>query len=61
MANTNLTFTPRPAKAQPSTSAAPARREWHRPAGIHGLLGDVAWRRLPPAVRTRFGEPVLKV
>jgi hypothetical protein len=28
---------------------------------MHGLLGDVAWRRLPPAVRTRFGEPVLKV
>ncbi|HEY0339349.1 MAG TPA: DUF4166 domain-containing protein, partial [Steroidobacteraceae bacterium] len=58
---------PRPAEAQPSGSAAPAtadrptRREWHRPAGMHGLLGDVAWRRLPPAVRTRFGEPVLKV
>jgi hypothetical protein len=28
---------------------------------MHGLLGDVAWRRLPPAVRTRFGEPVQKV
>jgi len=38
-----------------------AHRELPRPSGIHGLLGDVAWRRLPEAVRTRFGEPVLKV
>ena len=38
-----------------------AHRELPRPSGIHGLLGDVAWRRLPAAVRTRFGEPVLKV
>ena len=62
MANTKtLTFTPRPAPAEAPESTSPARREWHRPAGMHGLLGDVAWRRLPPAVRTRFGEPVLKV
>jgi Domain of unknown function (DUF4166) len=62
MANTKtLTFTPRPAPAEAPASTNPARREWHRPAGMHGLLGDVAWRRLPPAVRTRFGEPVLKV
>lgn len=62
MANTKtLTFTPRPAPAQAPESPSPVRREWHRPAGMHGLLGDVAWRRLPPAVRTRFGEPVLKV
>jgi Domain of unknown function (DUF4166) len=32
-----------------------------RPHGIHGLLGDVAWHGLPPAVQTRFGEPTLKV
>jgi hypothetical protein len=25
--------------------------------GLHGVLGDAAWRRLPPAVRERFGEP----
>ena len=62
MANTKtLTFTPRPAPAEAPASPSPGRREWHRPAGMHGLLGDVAWRRLPPAVRTRFGEPVLKV
>jgi Domain of unknown function (DUF4166) len=62
MANTKtLTFTPRPAPAEAPASTSPARREWHRPAGMHGLLGDVAWRRLPPAVRTRFGEPVQKV
>jgi uncharacterized protein DUF4166 len=29
--------------------------------GIQGLLGDTAWNSLPPAVRTRFGEPTLKV
>jgi Domain of unknown function (DUF4166) len=62
MANTKtLTFTPRPAPAEAPPSTSPARRERHRPAGMHGLLGDVAWRRLPPAVRTRFGEPVQKV
>lgn len=62
MANTKtLTFTPRPTPAEAPASTSPAHREWHRPAGMHGLLGDVAWRRLPPAVRTRFGEPVQKV
>jgi hypothetical protein len=62
MANTKtLTFTPRPAPAEAPASTSPVLREWHRPAGMHGLLGDVAWRRLPPAVRTRFGEPVQKV
>jgi hypothetical protein len=54
-----LTQAPRPTEAPAPPS--PARREWHRPAGIHGLLGDIAWHQLPPAVRTRFGEPVLKV
>jgi Domain of unknown function (DUF4166) len=29
--------------------------------GLQRVLGDAAWRRLPPAVRTRFGEPVLAV
>ena len=62
MANTKtLIFTPRPAPAEAPASTSPVLREWHRPAGMHGLLGDVAWRRLPPAVRTRFGEPVQKV
>ena len=32
-----------------------------RPTGIHGLLGDIAWRHLPAAVRARFGEPILRV
>ncbi len=36
-------------------------RESHKPSGIHGLLGDPAWQSLPPTVRTRFGEPTLKV
>ena len=29
-----------------------------RPQGLQGLLGEVAWRRLPEAVRARFSEPV---
>jgi Domain of unknown function (DUF4166) len=40
----------------------------HRPAGasndhhgLQGLLGEVAWRRLPEAVRVRFSEPVRHV
>ena len=45
----------------PTLTHREAHREFPRPSGIHGLLGDVAWRRLPAAVRTRFGEPVLKV
>ena len=45
----------------PTLTHREAHRELPRPSGIHGLLGDVAWRRLPAAVRTRFGEPVLKV
>jgi hypothetical protein len=48
-------------KPTPTLTPREAHREFLRPAGIHGLLGDVAWRRLPAAVRTRFGEPVLKV
>jgi hypothetical protein len=36
-------------------------RESHKPSGLHGLLGDPAWQSLPPTVRTRFGEPTLKV
>ena len=45
----------------PTPTNRVAHRELPRPSGIHGLLGDVAWRGLPPTVRTRFGEPVLKV
>lgn len=29
--------------------------------GLQHVLGDTAWRRLPPAVRARFGEPVVAV
>ena len=29
--------------------------------GVRSVLGDAAWQRLPPAVRARFGEPVLAV
>jgi hypothetical protein len=29
--------------------------------GLHRVLGDAAWRRLPRAVRARFGEPVVAV
>ncbi len=36
-------------------------REPHTTPGIQGLLGDAAWQSLPPTVRTRFGEPTLKV
>lgn len=28
-----------------------------RKPGLRGVLGEPAWRRLPPAVRERFGEP----
>jgi Domain of unknown function (DUF4166) len=42
------------------TSRAP-QREPHNPSGIHGLLGDLAWQGLPPAVRARFGEPTPRV
>jgi hypothetical protein len=45
----------------PTPTNRVAHRELPRPSGIHGVLGDVAWRGLPPTVRTRFGEPVLKV
>src|SRR5262245_28335893 len=27
--------------------------------GLHRVLGEEAWRRLSPAVRARFGEPVI--
>src|SRR5262249_12968329 len=34
----------------------------HEPRhGLRHVLGDSAWRRLPPAVRARFGEPVVAV
>jgi hypothetical protein len=34
----------------------------HEPRhGLQHVLGDSAWRRLPPAVRARFGEPVVAV
>jgi hypothetical protein len=42
------------------TSRAP-KREPHDPAGIQGLLGDLAWQGLPPTVRARFGEPTPRV
>ena len=29
--------------------------------GLRDVLGEPAWQRLPPAVRTRFAEPVLAV
>lgn len=29
--------------------------------GLHRILGETAWQRLPPAVRARFGEPVRRV
>jgi len=29
--------------------------------GLRHVLGEVAWQRLPPAVRVRFGEPVRRV
>lgn len=31
------------------------------PVGLHKILGDAAWRRLPAAVRVRFGEPARRV
>jgi hypothetical protein len=51
--------TRRYAGIEPTGVPAPRRRP--RAPGIHGLLGEVAWRRLPAAVRERFREPVPKV
>jgi hypothetical protein len=34
-----------------------ARRHY----GLHSVLGQAAWERLPPAVRERFGEPPIAV
>lgn len=54
---------PDPASGLPlltPTSRAP-KREPHDPAGIQGLLGDLAWQGLPPTVRARFGEPTPRV
>jgi len=31
-------------------------RRVHGQHGLHAIIGDGAWRRLPPAVRERFGE-----
>jgi hypothetical protein len=60
--DTVLAFGPRqaPTATGPGAQLAPYSPPY-RPSGMHGLLGDVAWRQLPPAVRTRFGEPVLSV
>ena len=51
--------TRRYADTEPVGVLAPRRRP--RAPGMHGLLGDVAWRKLPAAVRERFREPVPKV
>jgi hypothetical protein len=40
------------------SAGAPWRTAHH---GLRGVLGDSAWRRLPPAVRARFGEPDVAV
>jgi hypothetical protein len=45
----------------PWTVARPRRDTPDRPHGLHGLLGEVAWRRLPPAVQARFSEPIRRV
>ena len=51
--------TRRYADTEPTGVLAPRRRP--RAPGMHGLLGEVAWRKLPAAVRERFREPVPKV
>lgn len=45
-----------PCPVAPVNGTAPKAHE-----GLHGVLGDAAWHRLPAAVRARFGEPVLAV
>ena len=42
-------------------SAHPNSRSPLGPHGIQGLLGEVAWRHLPEAVRYRFSEPTRHV
>lgn len=42
-------------RAKRSGVAAPAH------VGLHRVLGEAAWQRLPAAVRERFGEPVRRV
>jgi hypothetical protein len=57
--------TPQPDPASrlplPTPTSRALQREPHGPSGIHGLLGDLAWQGLPPAVRARFGEPTPRV
>ena len=50
-----------PALGPPLRNPTATNRVASRRSGIHSLLGDFAWRRLPPAVRARFGEPILRV
>ena len=38
-----------------------ALRDLDYPLGLHDLLGERAWRRLPAAVRARFSEPIRRV
>ena len=45
--------------AVPSVTAGATVRPAHH--GLRHVLGDSAWKRLPPAVRARFGEPVVAV
>ena len=45
----------------PWTVSRPGRATPDRPHGLHGLLGEVAWRQLPPTVRARFSEPIRHV
>jgi hypothetical protein len=49
------------ALAPPLPWTRPRQHEADRLPGLHGLLGEVAWRRLPAAVRARFSEPVRRV
>jgi hypothetical protein len=45
--------------AVPVVTTAAVKRGPHH--GLRHVLGDAAWRRLPAAVRARFGEPVVAV
>lgn len=41
--------------------AAGIRSSLEAHVGLHRILGDAAWQRLPRAVRDRFGEPARRV
>lgn len=58
MANARLSIHPELQHRPPPRPTSTGHIAHH---GLRDVLGDIAWQRLPRAVRTRFDEPTLKV